>query len=56
MIVIYNVLKDIPEKLYQLDQKDLCVTVDESIYQMVKKIQWQIPTLNNVAARSGGFH
>ena len=56
MIAVYNVLKNIPESLYQLDQKDLCVTVDESIYQMVKKFQWQIPTLNDVAVRLGGFH
>ena len=56
MIVIYNVLKNIPEKLYQLDQNDLCVTVDESIYQMVNKFQWQIPALNDVVVRLGGFH
>ena len=42
--------------LYQLGQKHPCVTVDESIYQMVKKIQWQVPTLNDVTVRLGGFH
>ena len=56
MDVVFNVLKNVRTMLYQLGQKHPCVTVDESIYQMVKKIQWQVPMLNDVTVRLGGFH
>ena len=39
-----------------LGQEDVCVTVDESIYQIAKQIQWKVPSLESLTIRLGGFH
>ena len=42
--------------LVNLGQADPCVTVDESIYELAKRIQWHVPALQDVTVRLGGFH
>lgn len=49
-------MKNVQKMLTSLGQTDPCITVDESIYQMSKEIQWTVPTLQNLTIRLGGFH
>ena len=54
--VVYTVMLNVKRMLNSLGQEDPCVTVDESIYQIAKQIQWRIPFLQDVTVRLGGFH
>lgn len=54
--VVYSVLLNVNNILTKLEQEDPCVTVDESIYQIAKQIQWRVPALQNMTLRLGGFH
>ena len=54
--VVYTMLINVKKMLLNLGQKDPCITVDESIYAIAKKIQWQVPALEDITIRLGGFH
>ena len=41
--LVYSVLLNVNNILTKLEQEDPCVTVDESIYQIAKQIQWRVP-------------
>ena len=49
-------LINVQKMLTSLGQLDPCLTLDESIYQMAKEIQWRVPFLQNLTVRLGGFH
>ena len=54
--VVYTMLINVKKMLINLGQSDPCITVDESIYAIAKKIQWQVPALQDITIRLGGFH
>ena len=54
--VVYNMLLNVEQMLTKLGQPDPCVTVDEAVYQLAKKVQWNVPRLQNITVRMGGFH
>ena len=54
--VVYTMLVNVRKMLVNLGQADPCVTVDESIYELAKRIQWHVPALQDVTVRLGGFH
>lgn len=54
--VVYTVLLNVEKMLVNLGQEDCCITVDESIYQMAKQIQWRVETVQHLTIRLGGFH
>ena len=54
--VIYTMMKNVKQMLVNLGQKDPCITVDESIYELAKQVQWLIPDLDDITIRLGGFH
>ena len=43
--VVYTMLVNVKKMLVNLGQADPCVTVDESIYELAKRIQWHVPAL-----------
>ena len=45
-----------PPMLANLGQTDPCITMDESIYPMAKKIQWQVSALADITIHFGGCH
>ena len=54
MNVVYTMLLNVRKILINLGQTDPCITVDESIYQIAKKIQRNMPSLEDVTLRLGG--
>ena len=54
--VVFTMMKNVRRMLYNIGQTDPCLTLDESIYQMAKEIQWLVPDLNDLTLRLGGFH
>ena len=49
-------LLNVEQMLTKLGQPDPCVTVDEAVYQLTKKVQWNVLWLQNITVRMGGFH
>ena len=49
-------LINVQNMLTSSGQFDPCLTLDESIYQMAKEIQWRVPFLQDLTVRLGGFH
>ena len=54
--VVYNMLINVEKILLNLGQTDPCVTVDELVYKLAKIVQWNMPHLQNITIRLGGFH
>ena len=54
--VVHTMLVNVKKILTNIGQTDPCVTVDESIYQLAKQVQWCTPTLQDITIRLGGFH
>ena len=42
--------------LQNIEQPEISVTVDQSIYQTAKQIQWVNLSLADIIIRLGGFH
>ena len=56
MNVVYTAMLNIQKMLTNLGQQDVCITIDESIYEIAKKLQWTVDSLKSVTLRLGGFH
>ena len=54
--VVYNMLINVDKILRNLGQQDPCVTVDELVYKLAKIVQWNMPQLQHITIRMGGFH
>jgi hypothetical protein len=56
MNVVFTMMKNVCKILKNIGQTDPCLTLDESIYQMAKEIQWLVPDFADLTLRLGGFH
>ena len=54
--VVYPVLHNINCMLQNIEQTEISITVDQSIYQIAKQIQWVNLSLADIIIRLGGFH
>ena len=54
--VVFTMIKNVRKMLLNIGQNDPCITVDESIYQLAKQIQWFVPEFEDLTIRLGGFH
>ena len=54
--VVHVVLRNIKRMLQNIGQSEISITVDQSIYQIAKEIQWVDPSLANIIIQLGGFH
>ena len=54
--VVYPVLHNINCMLQNIEQPEISITVDQSIYQIAKQIQWVNLSLADIIIRLGGFH
>ena len=54
--VVHTMMVNVKKMLTSLGQGDPCLTVDESIYQLAKQVQWCTPFLQDMTIRLGGFH
>ena len=53
---VYTVLRNIKRMLQNIGQSQISITVDQSIYQIAKQIQWVDPSLADIVIQLGGFH
>ena len=53
--VVYTILRNIKHMLQNTGQSDISITVDQSIYQIAKQIQWVDLSLADIIIRLGGF-
>ena len=54
--VVHSMLLNVMKILTNIGQRDPCITVDESVYELAKKVQWSTPSLQDLTLRLGGFH
>ena len=55
--VVLTMMVNVEKMLTKTDQRNPVLTVDESIYEIAKKIQFQVsPQLDHMVIRLGGFH
>ena len=46
--IFYTLLVNVKKMLINIGQKDTCVTLDESIFQLAKEIHWSVPYLQDM--------
>ena len=51
-----TMMKNVRKMLYNISQTGSCLTLDESIYEMAKEIQWLVPDLTDLTLRLADFY
>ena len=53
---VHTFLRNIKRMLLEIEQSEISIKEDQSIYQISKQIQWVDPSLTDITIRLGSFH